>query len=83
MQSKPLKIAVCAICRNEIDYIEEWVSFYKVAGFDSIYIYDNVSDDGSSELLASLDAAGQVTRIHWPRKEGGATTARRLRRLSA
>lgn len=70
MQSKPLKIAVCAICRNEIDYIEEWVSFYKVAGFDSIYIYDNVSDDGSSELLASLDAAGQVTRIHWPRKEG-------------
>lgn len=70
MQSKSLKIAVCAICRNEIDYIEEWVSFYKDAGFDSVYIYDNVSDDGSSELLSSLDAVGQVTRIHWPRKEG-------------
>lgn len=70
MQNKSLKIAVCAICRNEIDYIEEWVSFYKVAGFDSVYIYDNVSDDGSSELLSTLDAAGQVTRIHWPRKEG-------------
>lgn len=52
MQNKSLKIAVCAICRNEVDYIEEWVSFYKVAGFDSIYIYDNVSDDGSSELLS-------------------------------
>lgn len=70
MQNKSLKIAVCAICRNEVDYIEEWVSFYKVSGFDSVYIYDNVSDDGSSELLSSLDAAGQVTRIHWPRKEG-------------
>ncbi|WP_027619422.1 glycosyltransferase family 2 protein [Pseudomonas sp. Pse1] len=70
MQNKSLKIAVCAICRNEVDYIEEWVSFYKVAGFDSIYIYDNVSDDGSSELLSSLDAAGQIKRVHWPRKEG-------------
>ena len=70
MQNKSLKIAVCAICRNEIDYIEEWVSFYKDAGFDSVYVYDNVSDDGSSELLSSLDAAGQVTRVHWPRKEG-------------
>lgn len=70
MQNKSLKIAVCAICRNEVDYIEEWVSFYKVAGFDSIYIYDNVSDDGSSELLSSLDAAGQIVRVHWPRKEG-------------
>ena len=70
MQHKSLKIAVCAICRNEVDYIEEWVSFYKVAGFDLICIYDNVSDDGSSELLSSLDAAGQIVRIHWPRKEG-------------
>lgn len=70
MQNKSLKIAVCAICRNEVDYIEEWLSFYKIAGFDSVYIYDNVSDDGSSELLSALDAAGQVTRIHWPRKEG-------------
>jgi hypothetical protein len=65
-----LKIAVCAICRNEVDYIEEWVSYYKTTGFDSVFIYDNVSNDGTSELLSALHDIGEITRIHWPRREG-------------
>lgn len=65
-----MKIAVCAICRNEADYVEEWLSYYKVSGFDSVFIYDNVSDDGTSELLATLDSIGEITRVHWPRREG-------------
>jgi hypothetical protein len=65
-----LKIAVCGICRNEVNYVEEWVAYYKVAGFDSVYIYDNVSDDGTSELLSALDHVGEITRVHWPRREG-------------
>jgi len=68
-RKKSLNIAVCAICRNEVDYIEEWVAFYQDAGFDSIYVYDNVSDDGSTELLAALDDAGIVKRVHWPRRD--------------
>lgn len=65
-----LKIAVCAICRNEVDYVEEWIAYYKISGFDSVFIYDNVSDDGTSELLAALDNIGEMTRVHWPRREG-------------
>lgn len=65
-----MKIAVCAICRNEVDYVEEWVSYYKVTGFDSVFVYDNVSDDGTSELLSALDRVGEITRVHWPRREG-------------
>lgn len=65
-----MKIAVCAICRNEIDYVEEWISYYKVSGFDSVFVYDNVSDDGTSELLTALDYIGEITRVHWPRREG-------------
>ncbi|WP_223511713.1 glycosyltransferase family 2 protein [Pseudomonas sp. GL-B-19] len=65
-----MKIAVCAICRNEVDYVEEWVSYYKTAGFDSVFIYDNVSDDGTSELLSALHGVGEITRVHWPRREG-------------
>jgi hypothetical protein len=64
------RVAVCAICRNERNYIEEWVAYYKSLGFDGVFVYDNVSDDGTSELLASLHAVKEVTRIHWPRKEG-------------
>ncbi|EJM78137.1 glycosyltransferase family 2 protein [Pseudomonas sp. GM55] len=64
------RVAVCAICRNERNYIEEWVAYYKSLGFDGVFVYDNVSDDGTSELLASLHAVKEVTRVHWPRKEG-------------
>ncbi|WP_180988316.1 glycosyltransferase family 2 protein [Pseudomonas putida] len=65
-----VKVAVCAICRNERAYVEEWVSYYKSIGFDDVFIYDNVSDDGTSELLVALDAVGEIKRVYWPRKEG-------------
>lgn len=65
-----MKIAVCAICKNEKIYLDEWISFYKVTGFDGIYIYDNVSNDGTSELLQKYDENGVINRIFWPRLEG-------------
>ncbi|OCG58843.1 hypothetical protein A9G41_01635 [Gilliamella sp. Nev5-1] len=61
--------AVCAICRNESPYIMEWIAYQKSIGIDHIFLYDNVSDDGTSELLINLDAIGEITRIHWPRKK--------------
>lgn len=64
-----MKIAVCAICRNEINYLDEWISFYKLTGFDSIYIYDNVSDDGTTERLQAFDECSIITRVFWPRVE--------------
>ncbi|WP_158682570.1 glycosyltransferase family 2 protein [Pseudomonas alloputida] len=70
MSDLKYRVAVCAICRNERNYIEEWVAFYKSLGFEGVFIYDNVSDDGTSELLASLHAVKELTRVHWPRKEG-------------
>lgn len=62
-----MKVAVCACCKNEVEYIAEWVSFHKIVGFDDIYIYDNASTDGTSELLVSLELDGELKRIHWPR----------------
>lgn len=64
-----MKTAVCGICKNELPYILEWVFHYKSIGFDTIYIYDNDSDDGTSELLIQLDKAGLIKRIFWPRIE--------------
>ncbi|EKE44824.1 hypothetical protein OCGS_1057 [Oceaniovalibus guishaninsula JLT2003] len=63
------RLAICAICRNEKPYLLEWLAFYRLAGFADIYIYDNVSDDGTSEMLAALDALGHIRRIFFPRRE--------------
>jgi hypothetical protein len=60
-------LAVCAIARNEAPYLLEWIAYYKTLGFAGVFIYDNVSDDGGSELLRELDRAGEITRIFWPR----------------
>lgn len=58
-------IAVCAIIYNEAPYLLEWVAFHLAVGVEHFFIYDNDSDDGTSELLDSLAASGCVTRIPW------------------
>ena len=42
------RIALCAIVRNEIRGLVEWLAHYKALGFNDILIYDNASDDGRS-----------------------------------
>ncbi|WP_313376223.1 glycosyltransferase family 2 protein [Pantoea sp. CTOTU50773] len=69
MERLKMKTAVCSICRNESPYIFEWIAYQKKIGFDQVFIYDNHSEDGTSELLIKLDHAGIIRRIFWPRLE--------------
>ncbi|WP_312189732.1 glycosyltransferase family 2 protein [Leclercia sp.] len=63
-------IAVGAIFKNEYPYITEWIAYYKLLGFNKFYIVDNISDDGSSELLTKLHENGEITRIEYQTIEG-------------
>ncbi|MDN7131956.1 glycosyltransferase family 2 protein [Halomonas sp. MC140] len=65
--NQAISTGVCAICKNELPYILEWIFYQKLVGFDKIYIYDNDSDDGTSEALIRLHEAGEIIRIYWPR----------------
>lgn len=38
-----MRVVLCAIAKNEHDYINEWVKHYVDLGFDHIYLYDNDS----------------------------------------
>ncbi|NJS39772.1 MAG: glycosyltransferase family 92 protein, partial [Rhodobacteraceae bacterium] len=56
----PPTTALCAILRNEIRGVVEWLAHYKALGVDEFLIYDNASDDGTEALLAALAEAGEI-----------------------
>ena len=65
-----MKLGIAAIFKNEKPYIIEWLAFHRLVGFRHFFIADNISDDGSSQLLAELDHAGFITRIEYPTVDG-------------
>ncbi|WHI48555.1 glycosyltransferase family 92 protein [Microbulbifer sp. VAAF005] len=62
-----MKFGIAAIFKNEYEYILEWIVYHQLIGADAFYIADNISDDGSSQLLEALDSLGVVNRIYFPR----------------
>lgn len=64
------KVALCAIFKNEAQYIFEWIAHHRLIGVTEFYIADNISTDGCSELLGSLHDDGHIKRISWPTQPG-------------
>ncbi|MFN3994280.1 MAG: glycosyltransferase family 2 protein [Tabrizicola flagellatus] len=64
------RIALCAIVRNEIRGLIEWLAHYKVLGVAELIIYDNASTDGTTDLLRMLDEAGELVHLDWPNSVG-------------
>lgn len=69
LQNLP-RVAVAAIFRNECPYVLEWLAHHRVLGVERFHIADNVSDDGTSELLQALDDLGLIERIPFPSPPG-------------
>lgn len=59
----PRNILFSAV-KNEAPFLLEWVAYYRAIGFDRIVVVSNDSDDGTTELLDALDAAGILHHIH-------------------
>jgi hypothetical protein len=55
-------VAICAMVRDEAEYVAEWVEFHRRQGVSQFRIYDNGSVDGTAEefLRAGIDC------IAWP-----------------
>lgn len=63
-----MRIAIAAIFKNECEYILEWIAYHRsVIGIHDFIIADNISDDGSSQLLEALEQASIIKRIVFPR----------------
>ena len=60
------RLALVAIVRNEAPYLLEWIAHHQALGVRDLVIADNVSQDGTSELLEALDALGEIRRLPFP-----------------
>lgn|GEM_PF-658115 len=70
MQGNRPVIAIAAIFKNEAPYILEWVAYHRAIGVERFYIADNNSDDGTTDILASLARAGIIVHIPFPHVAG-------------
>ncbi|TWB14147.1 glycosyl transferase family 2 [Nitrospirillum amazonense] len=65
------RITLCAIVKNEGDFLLEWVAYHRLMGVGRFVIYDNGSMDGSRDLLDRIAARAGITVIDWPSAHGG------------
>jgi len=61
------RLAVCLRFRDEERFLEEWLDYYRAAGVNHFFLYNNFSTDGYREVLRPYQERGQVTLIVWPR----------------
>jgi len=59
-------LTICAIFKNEMPYILEWLAYHRCLGINNYHIADNTSTDGSSNLLIALEKTGIIKRLPYP-----------------
>ena len=62
-----MKVAVCAIAKNENRYVCEWVEYHKGIGIDKIFLCDNNDKDGErfDEVLNQYIKSGFVEVLNY------------------
>lgn len=65
-----MSVAICAIAKDEFQYLAEWIAYYLNINVDAVFIYDNESTDGSKEYLAALAEKGEIEYRDWVAPNG-------------
>jgi hypothetical protein len=66
MSKKIYKLSAIAIVKNEAEYLDEWICYHKLIGFEHFYIFNNNSEDDIAVVLRKYIVHGIVTLIDWP-----------------
>jgi hypothetical protein len=69
---KKYNLSICAIFKDEAQYLREWIEYHRLIGVDHFYLYDNGSKDDFKSALKSYIKADIVTLISWPDRIPGA-----------
>jgi glycosyltransferase involved in cell wall biosynthesis len=63
------KVGLCMCVKNEVFRISEWIAYHSLLGFESIIVYDNMSTDGTREILERFSDVLNVTVVEWNRSD--------------
>jgi tetratricopeptide (TPR) repeat protein len=61
-------LSLCLICKDENDYLPEWLDYHILMGVDRFYIYDNESQVSLRESLADYIERGWAVVVDIPGK---------------
>lgn len=59
-------IAVCAVFKNEANYIKEWIEYHRLVGVSHFYLYNNCSEDDYQIILKPYIKKGVVELFDVP-----------------
>lgn len=62
-------VSICAIFKNEADYLKEWIEFHRIIGINHFYLYNNQSSDNYFDVLLPYINEGIVTLKDWPKPQ--------------
>jgi cpsT len=63
------KVSICAIFKDEADYLQEWIEFHRIVGVEHFYLYNNNSSDNYIHVLKPYIDQGIVSLINWPKPQ--------------
>lgn len=59
-------LSICAIFKNEAEYLKEWIEYHRIFGVDHFYLYNMGSQDTFQKILTPYINQGIVSLIDWP-----------------
>ena len=63
-------LAICAIFKNDVEYIPEWIDFHLKQGVEYFYLYDNHLEPVDLSLLKKYIKMGAIEIIPWRHSHG-------------
>ena len=65
---KRYKVCICAIFKDEGEFLKEWIEYHLIVGIDHFYLYNNNSTDNYYEILKPYITENIVTLVEWPKQ---------------
>lgn len=69
VKEKKYNVSICAIFKNEAQYLKEWIEFNTLSGIEHFYLYNNNSEDNFDIVLEPYIKSGLVTLLSWEKDQ--------------